>query len=63
MNNEVHDYIIDYVNNYNSFDTWKVLFCKCVYILYDNTNRILNDASIYIIKVVHIQSYCALRKI
>jgi hypothetical protein len=47
INNEVHDYIIDYVNNYNSFDTWKVLFFKCVYILYDNTNQILNDSSIY----------------
>ena len=45
INNEVHDYIIDYVNNYNSFDTWKVLFFKCVYILYDNTNQILNDSS------------------
>ena len=47
INNEVYDYIIDYVNNYNSFDTWKVLFFKCVYILYDNTNNILNDSSIY----------------
>ena len=47
INNEVHDYIIDYVNNYNSFDTWKILFFKCVYILYNNTNHILNDSSIY----------------
>ena len=34
INNEVHDYIIDYVNNYNSFDTWKVfIFQVCIYII------------------------------
>jgi len=53
INNEVRDYIIDYVNNYNSFDTWKILFFKCVFILYDNTNNILNDSSIYYSTIEH----------
>jgi len=53
INNEVHDYIIDYVNNYNSFDTWKILFFKCVYILYDNTNKILNGNLFYYTTIEH----------
>ena len=53
INNEVHDYIIDYVNNYNSFDTWKILFFKCVYILYDNINKILNGNLFYYTTIEH----------
>ena len=53
INNEVYDYIIDYVNNYNSFDTWKILFFKCVYILYDNINKILNGNLFYYTTIEH----------
>jgi hypothetical protein len=42
INNEVYDYVIDYVNNYNSFDTWKILFTKSVYILCDHITKTRN---------------------
>ena len=45
INNDVHDYIIDYVNNYNSFDTWKMMYTKCVFILCDLITKIRNNHS------------------
>ena len=42
INNEIYDYIIDYLHNYNSFDTWKILFTKCVYVLCDYITKIRN---------------------
>ena len=43
INNEVYDYIIDYLHNYNSFDIWKIMFTKCVYILCDHITKYRNE--------------------
>jgi hypothetical protein len=45
INNEIYCYIQDYLNNTNSFDIWKILFSSCVYILFNNKIRILNEYS------------------
>ena len=45
INVEIHEYIIDYVNNYNSYDTWKDMYSKCVYILCDYITKIRNEES------------------
>jgi hypothetical protein len=45
INDDIYSYIEDYLNNTNNFDIWKILFSKCVYILFNNKIRILNEYS------------------
>ena len=42
INNEIYCYIQDYLNHTNNFEQWKIIFSKCVYILFNNEIRRLN---------------------
>ena len=43
INVEIYEYIIDYVNSYNSFETWKSMYAKCVYLLCNHITLIRNN--------------------
>ena len=45
INVEIYEYIMDYLTNSNSFETWKDMYSKCVYILCDYITKIRNEES------------------
>ena len=51
ISGEIHEYIMDFLNNYNSFETWKTLYAKCVYLLCNHVTLTRNNyhSSIYVI--------------
>jgi hypothetical protein len=43
INGEIQEYIMDYLNNYNNFEIWKIMYAKCVYLLCNNVTLIRNN--------------------
>ena len=43
INVEIHEYIMDYLNNSNSFETWKDIYSKCVFVLCEYITKIRNE--------------------
>jgi hypothetical protein len=43
ISDEIHEYIMDYLNHSNNFGTWKTICTKCVYILCNYITLVRND--------------------